>query len=47
VNVKKAVVLDILSTFLEELQSENVNLCTKEWLPTILLATIKARYRVD
>ena len=39
-NVKKAVVL-------EELQSKSVNICTREWLPTILLATIKTRYRVD
>jgi hypothetical protein len=33
VNVKKAVALEVLTTFLEELQSKSVNLCTREWLP--------------
>jgi hypothetical protein len=40
VNVKKAMALEILSTYLEELRSERVNLRTGEWLNTIPLAAI-------
>jgi hypothetical protein len=47
VNVKKAVALKELSTFLEELRSKSVNLRTRDRLHTSLLAANDAGYRVD
>jgi hypothetical protein len=46
VNVKKAVALEILTAFLEELRSQSVNLRTKKRLNTILPAAIYDRHRV-
>jgi hypothetical protein len=46
-NIKKAVALEVLTTFLEELQFESMNLCTRKWLNTILLTANDARHRVD
>jgi hypothetical protein len=46
VNVKKAVTLEILTTLVEELRSQSVNLCTRKWLNTIPLAAIDGRHRV-
>ena len=37
--VEKVVVLEVLSTFMEELQSESVNCRTRKWLDAILLIT--------
>ena len=45
--VKKVVALEILSAFMEELQSESVNHCTRKRLDAILLAANDARYRID
>jgi hypothetical protein len=47
VNVEKAVILEILSTFLVKLRYENQNLHTREQLNTILLATSDAGHKVD
>jgi hypothetical protein len=46
-HVEKAVVLEALSVFIEELQSESVNLCTRKRLDTILLVANDARHRID
>jgi hypothetical protein len=46
VNVKKVVALEILTTLLEELRSQNVNLHTRKRLNTILAAAIDGRHRV-
>jgi hypothetical protein len=47
VNVKKVVALEVLSTFLEKLQFESMNLCTKERLNTVNFTTSDARHKVD
>jgi hypothetical protein len=47
VYVEKAVALEVLSAFMEELRSESVNLRTKKRLDAILLATIDAGHRID
>jgi hypothetical protein len=47
VYVEKAVVLEVLSAFMEELQSESVNLRTRKRLDAILLATIDAGHKID
>jgi hypothetical protein len=47
VNVKKVVALEVLSTFLEKLQFESMNLCTKERLNTVIFTTSDARHKVD
>jgi hypothetical protein len=47
VYVEKAVALEVLSAFIEELRSESVNLRTRKRLDAILLATIDAGYRID
>ena len=46
VNVKKAVTLEILTTFVEELRSQSMNLCMRKWLNAILLTTIDSQHRV-
>jgi hypothetical protein len=46
VNVKKVVTLEILTTLVEELRSQSVNLCTRKRLNTILLAAIDGWHRV-
>ena len=46
VNIKKVVALEVLSTFLEILESKNLNLYTEEQLNTVLPTTSDARYRV-
>ena len=45
--VKKAVALEVLSTFLEELRYESVNLSTEKRLDAILLTTTDVGYRID
>jgi hypothetical protein len=40
VYVEKAVALEVLSAFMEELRSESVNFRTRKWLDAILLAAI-------
>jgi hypothetical protein len=47
VYVEKAVALEVLSTFMEELQSERVNLRTRKRLDAILLAATDAGHRID
>ena len=47
VYIKKVMALEVLSTFMEELRSESVNLCTRKWLDAILLATNDVRHRID
>jgi hypothetical protein len=47
VYVEKAVVLEVLSTFMEELRSESVNLRMRKWLDVILLAATDAGHRID
>jgi hypothetical protein len=47
VYVEKAVALEVLSTFMEELRSESVILRTRKRLDVILLATIDAGHRID
>jgi hypothetical protein len=47
VYVEKAMALEVLSAFMEELRSESVNLCTRKWLDAILLAAIDAGHRID
>jgi hypothetical protein len=44
--VEKAVALEVLLAFLEELQSESMNLCTRERLDAILLAATDAGHRI-
>jgi hypothetical protein len=46
VNVKKAVALEILTSLLEELRSQSVNLRMRKRLNTILPAAIDGRHRV-
>ena len=46
VNVKKAVILDILTTFMEELRSLSVNLRTRKRLNAIPFTTTDSRHRV-
>ena len=45
--VEKAMALEVLSAFMEELRSESVNLCTKKWIHAILLAATNTGYRID
>jgi hypothetical protein len=47
VYVEKAVALEVLSAFMEELQSKSVNLCTRKRLDAILLAATNAGHRID
>jgi hypothetical protein len=47
VNVKKVVVLEVFSTFLEKLQFESMNLCTRDWQNTILPIASDVGYIVD
>jgi hypothetical protein len=47
VYVEKAVALEVLSAFMEELQSESVNLRTRKRLDAILLATTDIGHRID
>jgi hypothetical protein len=47
VYVEKAVVLEVLSTFLEELRSKSVNLSKRKRLDAILLAETDVGYRID
>jgi hypothetical protein len=47
VYVKKAVALEVLSAFMEELRSESVNLRTRKRLDAILLAATDAGHRID
>jgi hypothetical protein len=47
VYVEKAVALEVLSTFMEELRSESVNLRMRKRLDVILLAAIDAGHRID
>jgi hypothetical protein len=47
VYVEKAVALEVLSTFLEELRSESVNLSTRKRLDVILLAATDVGHRID
>ena len=47
VYVEKAMALEVLFAFMEELHSESVNLCTRKWLDAILLAANDARHRID
>jgi hypothetical protein len=42
--VEKAVALEVLSAFMEEMRSESVNLRTRKWMNAILLAAIDARH---
>ena len=44
--VEKAVALEVLSAFMEELQFESVNRRTRKRLDAILLATNDARHRI-
>jgi hypothetical protein len=46
VNVKKAVTLEILTTLVEELKSQSMNLRTRKRLNTILPTAIDGRHRV-
>ena len=45
--VEKAVALEALSTFMEELQSKSVNHHMRKWLDVILLAANDARHKID
>ena len=45
--IEKAVALEVLSAFMEELQYEIVNRRMKKWLDAIPLATNDARHRID
>jgi hypothetical protein len=45
--VEKAMALEVLSAFMEELRSESVNLRTRKRLDPILLAATDAGYRID
>jgi hypothetical protein len=45
--VEKAVSLEVLSTFLEELRSKSVNLSMRKQLDAILLAATNAGHRID
>jgi hypothetical protein len=47
VYVEKAVALEVLSAFMEELRSESVNLCTRKRLDAILLAATNAGHKID
>ena len=47
VYVEKALALEILSAFMEELQSESMNLCMKKQLDIILLAANDTRHRIN
>jgi hypothetical protein len=47
VYIEKAVALEVLSGFMEELRSENVNLRTRKRLDAILLAATNAGHRID
>jgi hypothetical protein len=47
VYIEKAVALEVLSAFMEELLSESVNLRTRKRLDAILLAAIDAGHRID
>jgi hypothetical protein len=47
VYVEKAVAFEVLSTFMEELQSKSVNLRTRKRLDAILLAATDAGHRID
>jgi hypothetical protein len=47
VYVEKAVALEVLSDFMEELRSKSVNLCTRKWLDAILLAATNAGHKID
>jgi hypothetical protein len=47
VYIEKAVALEVLSAFMEELRSESVNLRTRKRLDAILLAAIDAGHRID
>ena len=47
VYVEKVVALEVLSTFMEELQYESMNLCTRKQLDAILLAATDAGHRID
>ena len=44
--VEKVVALEVLFAFMEELQYESVNLCSKNQLDAILLATTDAGHRI-
>jgi hypothetical protein len=46
VNIKKAVTLEILTTLVEELRSQSVNLRMRKRLNAIPPAAIDGRYRV-
>jgi hypothetical protein len=45
--IEKAMALEVLSAFMEELRFESVNLRTRKRLDAILLAAIDARHRID
>ena len=45
--VEKAMALEVLSSFMEELQSKSVNLCMRKCLDAILLAANDARHKID
>jgi hypothetical protein len=47
VYMEKAVALEVLSAFMEELRSESVNLRTRKRLDAILLVAIDAGHRID
>jgi hypothetical protein len=47
VYVEKAVALEVLSAFMEELRSESVNLRTRKRLDASLLAAIDAGHKID
>jgi hypothetical protein len=47
VYVEKAVALEVLSTFMEELRSKSVNLRTRKRLDAILLAATDAGHRIN
>jgi hypothetical protein len=47
VYIEKAVALEVLSAFMEELRSESVNLRTRKRLDAILLVATDAGHRID
>jgi hypothetical protein len=47
VYVEKAVALEVLSAFMEELRSESVNLRMRKCLDVILLAATNVGHRID
>jgi hypothetical protein len=47
VYVEKAVALEVLSAFMEELRSKSVNLRMRKRLDAILLAAIDVGHRID